>query len=191
MDQADQDLLNRSMRTTTMICFAISMSVPIYVAIAWFMATQGPRADNVPVPVVLWTCCFGGCVAHRGRGGFSSYEGSSSHQTDPWGADRGLARRDHRFLRPARGHRGHRFGHHPARRRSELVSGSGDRVPRLDVAGLAQARRVGAPRIRPRHGPHRVRMNIRGSTLYDERVTFNGQRSTFNSSSMGARSVVP
>ncbi len=52
MDQAGQDLLNRSLRTTTMICFAISMSVPIYVLVAWFILSQGTRADNVPAPVI-------------------------------------------------------------------------------------------------------------------------------------------
>ena len=62
MDHAEQALLARAMRTTTIICFVISMSVPIYVAIAWFMATQGPRADNVPVPVAYGLAASAGAL---------------------------------------------------------------------------------------------------------------------------------
>lgn len=51
MDHAEQALVTRSMRTTTVICFAIAMSIPIYVAIAWFMASHGPLDDEPPASV--------------------------------------------------------------------------------------------------------------------------------------------
>jgi len=50
------------MRTTTIICFAISISVPIYVAIAWFMASQSTQADNVPAPVVYGLVASAGAL---------------------------------------------------------------------------------------------------------------------------------
>jgi len=52
MDHAEQALVMRSMRTTTVICFAIAISIPIYVAIAWFLASQGPLDDEPPASVV-------------------------------------------------------------------------------------------------------------------------------------------
>ncbi len=53
MDGADQRLIQQSIRTTTIICFAIAMSVPIYALVGWFVARQDTMIDALPRPLLI------------------------------------------------------------------------------------------------------------------------------------------